>query len=316
MDVTKVARGILFLVPALFALVSASADAFTMSPYVQAYYMSGDAGYEIKGTEKGAAPGPFDSKLRFNFDNMGIEGGSFFHVSDRVQLRFSGWSTLFRDVGSMSDRDWLESGSITVSSNSDQQMHAWGVRGEFRYWVIKGETFSLAPSSQVLYDYYFFRALNTDQRSSDPNFNTGKMYGLASTYEQQNVSWLVGVVLKWNPASWFQVEWTGSYSPVTYVWDRDNHVLRSKLSTGKGVAYAFQTALHPDFILWKRVSIGPWASYFYMGDYWGEQDQSWYSGPKEGQKNTGISDNITRQHWAAGGRIVVGLDIGSSTPSD
>ncbi len=106
------------------------------------------------------------------------------------------------------------------------------------------------------------------------------------------------------------MEWTGSVSPVTYVWDCDNHLLRTKVAYGKGIASVLTTGLKVGVVLWKRVHMGAWIDYLYMNDYSAEQDQFWYGSADapevpQGHRENGVDDRIKRETLRAGGRVAV-----------
>lgn len=286
----------------MFFLVPPFAGA-DVSPYLDVFYLNGHTGYEITGVNKSHQA--WRSRLTYDMDSVCMGGGLEATVGEAIQLRLAGWGNLQRDEGRLSDKDWVGDG-LVASSSSAEAMDAWGIEAEFRYEVLDRDDFSLSPAGQIGYDSLFFSVsdlVQWDKGQPAPIV----VQGPVSSYEQQRVFLLLGLAADWTPREWFKAEWTGYFSPVSYLWDRDNHMLRTKLAEGKAVAYSFQTMLRIGFVLWKRLELSVYGSYLYLDDYWGEQDQSWYGSADpstpQGTHYSGIEDDITRENLTAGGRI-------------
>ena len=282
----------------------ATAD-FSPAPYLDLFYLNGHLGYQIKGVNKSHEA--WRSRLKFEFENMCLGGGVAADISDKMQVRIDGWGSLLRDLGTLIDKDVIGNDDF-ISSTSKEQMHAWGIAGKFRYWALQKGPFSLGPATQLGYDNFFFRAYDLKQVEIKGGTPTDTNYpGIASTYSQNRFFWLIGFDSEWMPLGWLNVEWTGFFSPVSYVWDTDNHILRTKLAHGNAIAYSFQTMLKVGFIIFKKLHLEAYATYFWLDSYWADQDQHWYGSAdpqtKQGTTYNGINNKITRQDFTAGGRI-------------
>jgi len=276
-----------------------------VSPYLDVFYINGHMGYEIQGEGKDKTP--WKSRLNFEVNNLCLGGGVAVTLADRFNLRLGGWGTVDHYPESLSDIDWSE-GAEVIWSTSSESLHAWGLELEGTYRLMERDKFCLSPKAGVDYDRFDFSAYDLHQTGVNPA-NDVNVPGEVSTYDQQRVSLLLGVAASWTPLSWLEAEWTGSVSPVTYVWDCDDHLLRTKIAHGKGIAFVVTTGLKVGVVLWKRVHVGAWADYLYMNDYWAEQDQYWYGSadPKvhQGTRANGIDNKITRENYRVGGRLAV-----------
>ena len=98
-----------------------------------------------------------------------------------------------------------------------------------------------------------------------------------------------------------------------FFFDRDDHLLRSKLSTGRGIGYGFDASGALELGL--PETAGGWTPYFRLAASWswffshGVQDQRWYEGGDQpaGTEFTGLVHDVTlldpRLGLSMGGRF-------------
>jgi len=271
-------------------------------PSLDLSYFSGDTWYEIKGS---SASGDWRSRLTFPIHNIRLGGEMTFRVDSDLEFTLGGWRTLDEEAGTLRDDDYLN-GIRDVWSRSDADLVAWGLEGSFTYWGIRGEKVRFGPMLSVCYDRLDYDVYDVMQWGINP-VDVIRVDGKVLTYRQERISAPFGVRLKWRPREWFQLEWKGAASFFTYVWDEDDHLLRSKLSKSEGLAFAFPTSLALEFVLADRVRLGAWGEFFFLRTWTARQDQHFYAGEHAGDSYDGLDTTIMRWNYAAGVRLTVEL---------
>ena len=272
----------------------------TFTPSLRLSYFSGYTQYEFGGRDAG---GDWLSRLRFPINNMRVDPGVGVTIDRLVELSISGWTTLDREAGTLKDDDFTN-GVRDVWSRSRAELDAWGINGRAAVWALRGKTYAFGPTLGAVYDRLDYDVYDVRQWGLDPG-DSASVDGLVLTYRQERLSFPMGLALRWRPVPWWGLEWSAAASVFTYVWDRDDHVLRYKLSESEALAFFMQSTLNVDFILWDRVRLGAWGDIAYLHSWWGEQDQHFYAGPQQGLRFNDIETEITRLTYLVGARFTV-----------
>jgi hypothetical protein len=289
------------LVPALVWAGLIGASEVAVSPDVRFSYFSGYTYYEIEGAD---LSGSWRSRLKFPINNVRLDANLALTFSEVVEVSLGGFTTLDESAGTMLDDDYTN-GVRDVWSRTNADLEAWGLQAHTTLWLLREPDFSLGPTLRAYYDRLDYDCYNVRQWSLDPLFNDVAIDGTVLTYRQERVSFPIGLALRWKPEPWFQLEWFGAVSFLTYVWDEDRHLLRDKVSESEGLAFALPTALNLDFVIADRVRLGFWGELLYLQTWWAQQDQHFYGGPDAGQSYEGISTDIQRFSYMLGARLAV-----------
>jgi outer membrane protease len=219
------------------------------------------------------------------------------------------WLTNVSDgKGVMKDSDWIDDDASflgipgydhpgkDIYSESDIKLraHIVDINVAYNFWPTK--YFSIGPLMGYRYQFYKYDVSDTNQVGYDlydpfTAYVRGKTLEYEVTYHIPyfglSSDLLFGKRFKTNL-------WAG-YSPWAFAKDRDDHLLRYKLSEGETDGYAFIGNLN---LNWN------FATHFYLsvgGEYMkihttGTQDQSFYAGPYYGW-TAEVDDKITSEHW-------------------
>lgn len=276
------------------------------TPSVRFSYFSGHTAYEIRGEE--SLPGltlDWRSRLKFPINNLRLDADMTVEIPESIDLVFGWWTTLDREAGTMRDDDYIEDIKY-VWSRSDAELDAWGLAGSVKIWLLDGESFSLGPTLGFAYDRFDYDIYDVRQFALSPD-DRATVNGLVLTYSQEQLSLPIGLAAKWRPAGWFELSSSVAASFLTYVWDEDDHVLRSKVSKNEGLAVSVPISVTADFIVADTVRLGVWGEYFFMRTYGAKQRQRFYDGPYEGMSFNDVEADVERQSFAVGARLAIDL---------
>ena len=262
-------------------------------------YIHGDATYHI------SFPGGA-SELEFPYDNFmaGITlavGSKYTEKPKQIKglLNLSLLYSPTMDSGTFKDSDWT--GSVkTHYTESDAESNGIIFDVNYAYHFSLNNNWTLGP--MVGYKYMDF------------NFD---IYGARGTYPSGPVS-ISGKVLEYDihcqlpyiglssnllfgREDQFQLNFIFGYSPWAKVKDRDDHILRYKLSEGDCDGHAYLVDINIDWNFYSNWTLGLGAEYVDI-DTSGKQHQSFYAGPYAGW-TADIDDEITSSYWSAMLRI-------------
>jgi outer membrane protease len=226
-------------------------------------------------------------------------------------LDFSVSKNINSKSGSMTDADWYDIPMYGVkeqfsSTSSDSRLDAWIADAKGRLTIFERDLLLAEAVAGIRYEYFAFE-LTAVRGWQD--FGQGRVY--FSLYPRDNVldyeiTYAIpygGVSLAYAPSPQENIRIRIEFSPVVGAWDRDDHILRNKLST----AHSFGTAVLGGADITWGISPGRGPSNWFLGFGFdgghistkGEQTQEWYDddpisqGDETGMKVSGIDDYIT-----------------------
>ena len=274
--------------------------------------MNGHTTYHISSYD---ATGGVESELEFplNATLLGLDGGYISRNGKGQEVFRMGlqWITnLSSGSGKLKDSDWLTDSvdiaavgsahpGLDIYSESDIALTAniIDLRASYNFWP--SEQLAIGPLAGVLYQNFQFDASNVHQVGYGPYAPayTGSSPGLVLTYEVTYTVPYFGVHTEMPFNSRFQAFLDLGYSPWASADDRDDHVLRGKLSTGTTSGSAYLAALTAQWDIEDNDLFLVRGQYLKI-DTTGTQTQTWYrtSGTiPAGTTITGIGDKITSQ---------------------
>ncbi|MFW6360845.1 MAG: hypothetical protein ACOC2R_03755 [Spirochaetota bacterium] len=284
---------------------------FTIEPYTRA--VLGSTEYVLQ------APG-VQSRLEFplNMLVLGLSGEYALRSEGREDWRFqmSAGTSVSGPWGVLKDHDWYlveDVPPIKFSyTESDAELFFFEARAGVEKRVFSAPDAGLFGRLGYDFQYISQNALGFSgwQYVQDPNASEDDDYVYAiavKNSDQLALEYTVvyhrlaaGAVLRWQPYRSFELE-LGLLPQLMYVADRDDHVLRNKLSTAAGFGGGVESELsltyrwheNPDYQSYVSVSGG----LLYLRAV-AEQTQEWYgddpgtAGDDTGQKYTGITHII------------------------
>lgn len=283
-------------------------------------YVNGNTLYHISVYD---ATGGIESELEFPLNTVlfGLEGG---YVSknakgqDEFRIGLQWFTNMESGSGKLKDSDWLtdnfdiqappsppyppNSGyphpCLDIYSESDIALKAniIDLRGSYNNWI--SDNLSIGPLGGFLYQNYQFDASNVNQVGFGPwaPGYTGSASGLVLTYEVTYTIPYLGVHSEIQFDGHFQTIIDLAYSPWASAEDKDDHLLRQKVSKASTTGNAYLAAVT---VQW---DIGDNDFFLIRGQYLkidttGTQTQTFYDG--SGDVFTGINDKITSKQISA-----------------
>lgn len=195
--------------------------------------------------------------------------------------------------GTMEDSDWL-SDSVDVElvgaahpgkdiySESDAALDALVLEARVAFEVPAGRTWTLTPMGGVLYQRYEYDVTNVSQVGYGPyaaDF-TGSAGGSVLDYRVRYVVPYVGAGASWTRGR-FAASADAWFSPFVSAEDRDDHLLRAKVSTIEASGTAWQLGLGARLALGPREWVQAQAATIRVSAT-GTQHQRFYAGPDAG----------------------------------
>lgn len=312
----------LALLVAAVLLASASAQARSMSslsssddPSVSQFglsmgYMNGMTLYHISSYD--ITGSGVESELEFPLNTLllglegayrnterGIAGG--FQFDYRLATSMGGGS------GKMKDSDWLTDdldiflvGSpnpgLDIYSESDADLKAMIIDLRLSYSAWASEEWDAGPLVGLLYEKFSYDVSNVNQVGYGPYAAgySGSASGLVLTYEVAYTIPLVGIRTTLHPTDSFEGRLDLGYSPWVSAKDKDDHLLRYKLSEASTTGDAFLAALSGQWETEAGNFIQLRGEYLKI-DTTGTQDQRFYDG--SGVSFSGINDRIDSEQF-------------------
>jgi outer membrane protease len=311
-------RPAVFCLAAAFLLLTLSSTARAAGEKTFAFglgSLQGDTTYHISAYD--AAGSGIESELEFPLMTimLGVEGG-YVGRNEKGQeaLRISlQWSVnVDNGSGLLKDSDWLtndldiqappspphppNSGyphpGLDIYSTSDIALKAniADLRASYNYWPSEG--LAIGPLGGLLYQHFKFNASNVHQVGFGPYAAdyTGNVSGLVLTYDVTYIIPYLGMHVEMPAGTHLQAFLDLGYSPRASAEDRDDHVLRKKVSRASTSGTAWLAALSAQWDL-KDNDFFLLRGQYLRIDTSGTQTQTFSDG--SGQVFTGINDRIT-----------------------
>lgn len=270
-------------------------------------HISGNATYYIT-SYKGTSG--IESELEFPLNNslLGIEGSLHYrnpnNGQDEAKL-IIGWYTNISDyAGKLKDSDWLSNdldivltGSAhsgkDIYSESDAELRANIIDVRYVYNFYSTKNLDIGSVIGYKYQKFEYNASNVDQIGYGPyvSYQTVSVLGPVLDYEVEHSIPYLGLSAEVLSGNRFRLNVRAVYSPRTWAHDRDDHLLRYKLSKGdcEGNAYFITMNANWKFSSNWLLQIG--------GEYTGintegTQYQEFYAGSHVGESYT-VEDKIS-----------------------
>jgi len=284
--------------------------------------LNGNTLYHISSYD--TAGNGIESELKFPLQEtlLGVEGGIVVKNA-KGQDEFAVQLQLFTNVGNGSgqlhDSDWLTNNfdiqappsppnppnsgyphpGLDIYSTSDISSKATVIdlRGSGNIWL--SDDLRVGPSAGLLYEHFQFEASNVNQVGFGPYspwYNVSAA-GPVLTYEVTYYIPYVGVRSGYRFAKAFQATVDLGYSPFVSAEDKDNHLLRGKLSKGSTTGSAYFASAGIGWSLTDAAQIVLSGQYLNIKTT-GTQSQTWYVSEgtiPAGTTYTGINDRIDSQ---------------------
>jgi len=272
------------------------APSIEIAPSLDFSYFSGYTRYVIRGNN---AEGSWRSELTFPINNVRVEGAASLKVSSLpAEFCVSGWATLDTRAGTLRDDDY-QNGVRDVWSRSNAELEAWGLEGKVRSCIAGKGSFRFGPVISVQYDRLDYSVYNVRQFGLQPQ-DFAEVDGKVLSYRQERISFPAGLCFCWKATEELRIEGEAQVSAFTFIWDRDDHILRSKLSETEGFAVVVPACLKIDWSPLRRVHLGAFGRFFYLRTWWAYQDQSFYGGPRRGEAFEDVHATIERMTFSVG----------------
>ena len=261
---------------------------------IQSGYLKGDTTYHID------FPGGA-SELEFPLETylVGPElvwGYRNPQKQDQFVFKIKWLTNIDNGSGKMKDSDWLEGDGhpgLDIYSESDVELQAniLDVNVTYNLWPTKA--WAIGPIVGYRYEKFEFNVKDTEQVGYGPYAPgytvavSGKTLDYVVTY---HIPYL-GVSSSIRLLKGFSAEINAGYSPITFAEDRDDHILRYKLSKGDTDGYSYFANANAvwNFLSHWFLIVG--AEYLKIHTT-GEQHQSFYAGPDAGLEFD-VDDKIT-----------------------
>jgi outer membrane protease len=283
---------------------------------LDAGYLRGDSTYHISSYSGSSG---VESELAFPLRTFmaGVEVGVGLRDADnrdKLKLHVRWLRNIDDGSGKMQDSDWLtdDQDILTVGSphpgkdiysESDIKLNATivDVNAVINAW--QGPRLNIGPLFGYKYEKFVYDVSNTNQVGYGPYapgytvFVPGKTLDYEVTYRIL----YAGVNADIFPDRMFRMNVMLGFSPWTSVEDRDDHILRSKLSTAETTGTAYLAAVSAEWAPSPRWLVKAGGEYTKINTT-GTQHQSFYAGPYVGT-TFDVDDKITSTQWFVLGGI-------------
>jgi hypothetical protein len=272
-------------------------------------YVQGDSTYRISGVD--SQLGSWASELEFPLNNIMagislITGSRHGKNPSQTKARFSlTWLRVVKEAaGIMKDSDWVENDAAfgeaphagtDIYTESDAQLLGTIFDVNYAYHFRLNNSWSLGPMvgvryQELEYDIYGYRGY----RYNRPISSTEKALEYEITYKIPYIG--LGSDLLFGKNGQFQFHLTLAYSDWAEAEDRDDHILRYKLSEGDCEGEAYLIKVNLDWSFYPNWLLGLGAEYVDI-DTIGTQHQSFYAGPFVGITYD-VDNKITSTYWS------------------
>ena len=279
-------------------------------------YLTGNTLYHISSYD--AAGSGIESELEFPLNAVlfGLEGG---YISkddqgrDAFKINLQWLTNISSGSGKLKDSDWISSDldslpppdgvgaphpGLDIYSESDISLRAniIDIRGSYNNWM--SDTLSVGPLGGFLYQNFQFDASNVHQTGYGPYAPgyTVTVPGKVLTYEVTYAIPYLGIHSELQPNSKFQAVADIGYSPWATAEDKDDHLLRQKVSKASTTGNAYVVTLTAQWD-WEDKDFFQVRGQYLDVYTKGTQTQKFYDG--SGLVFTGIDDKITSKQISA-----------------
>ena len=274
-------------------------------------YTSGETSYHINFDEPWSQGGHGESKLEFPIDSVmaGINvvwGNRYKKNRQQTQTRFSlTWLGVVHDGGGiMKDSDWVENDAAygetphegrDLYTESDAELKGTVVDANFSYNFRLSNSWTLGPLvgyryHDFKYDIYGYRGIYW----TTPVSGEGKVLEYKVTYNIPYVG--LSSDLLFGKRNQFRFHFILGYSDWADAEDRDDHLLRNKLSEGDCEGEAWLSSLTAEWAVSPRWRLSLGGEYADI-DTKGIQHQSWYAGSSTGT-TFDVDQEISSTFWS------------------
>lgn len=224
---------------------------------------------------------------------------------DEVRITLQWLTNIDNGSGQLKDSDWATDAvdiaivgaahpGLDIFSTSDINLKAniFNLRASYNNWL--SDTLSVGPLGGFLYQNFHFDASNVNQVGYGPYAAayTGTYPGLVLTYQVTYAVPYLGVHSQIQLGHQFQTIIDLGYSPWAWADDKDDHVLRQKVSEASTTGKAYLASVTMQWNIQDNDCIQVAGQYLKI-DTTGTQTQTFYDG--SGDVFTGIDDKITSQ---------------------
>lgn len=266
---------------------------FSVTPVLG--WLRGSTLYHISYYE---GPSGIESELEFPLRTpmMGL-AVEFTSANYRYEREWKLQAKVLRNIndgsGFMKDSDWAtddvdiaEVGAphpgLDIYSESDADLTAQTVELSFVYNIFRQQRVKVGPVVKYLYQKFEYDVFNTDQVGYGPySAFTGYIPGPTLEYEVTYSMLAVGVNVEYPPFTPLRTHLQLAYAPMVSARDRDDHLLRYKLSEGSATGTAFLASLGLVWDIRDDIMLTAEGEYKRIRTT-GTQDQSFYAGPFAG----------------------------------
>lgn len=265
-------------------------------------YINGDTTYHIS-----FAGG--ESELEFPLDNVlwGITASFAYkgkkdqeieikQHKDKAMLSVEWITNIDKDAGKMKDSDWTDGDGhpgLDIYSESDADLRINMVDTNFicNFWP--RENISIGPIVGYRYQKFEYDISNTDQVGYGPYHPayTGFTSGKTLDYEVEYKIPYLGIISDLLLGDKFQLSLKFGYAPWVDAKDRDDHILRYKLSIGDCKGDAYFLDLNAAWVVLPNWLLQIEGKYMDI-DTKGTQHQKFYAGSSQGV-TADVNDKIT-----------------------
>lgn len=265
---------------------------------LQSAYLKGDTTYHI------SFPGG-ESELEFPLKTflLGPEvslGYKNPQKQEKIRLNVKWLTNIGHGSGKMKDSDWIEGDGhpgldIYSESNIKLKANIVNVNAIYNFWLIKN--LSIGPMLGYKYQQFKHDVSNTNQVGYGPwtpiatVYIPGKTLDYKVTYHIPYFGLNSDALL----GKKFQANIKLGYTPWAFAKDKDDHILRYKLSKGDTDGYAYIANLNANWNFlphWFLIVGGEYMKIHTTGT----QRQSFYEGPYVGTTYD-VDDKITSKQW-------------------
>lgn len=299
-------RPFLLLPIAIILLCYTSAYAqvnFSLEPSIGKLY--GHSLYEISGYGyfSGYGNADWSSELKWPLNNT--MAGISLNITDnkKINIDLSARTSIDNDSGKMEDSDYIDT-ILAIYSESDTDADIFELDINSSLYTTREKSYLIDFLGRFKYQSLSFKASNLVQ--DDISGNHIVVSGLVGTYDVDYYIPAVGVGFRsledrktaWNIAT---------YLGYVIVRDKDDHILRSKESTGESTGISFTLTGESSHDISKRTFIRLSGEFTYIYAE-GEQEQVWYETTNEAVKGTTFT-GIPLEIESSQGMINLGLGI-------
>ncbi len=279
-------------------------------------YTAGDSTYHISFEEPWALGGHGESELQFPIANVmaGVKviAGTTYGKNSRKskgRLCFRLLKSIDKDAGIMKDSDWIENDAAfgkaahegkDLYTESDAELEGMLFDLIWAYHFSLGPNWALGPMlgfryEKLQYEIYGYRGYYW----TEPVYGQGRVLDYQVIYKIPFIGLSSETLLGGNNQLFLSMGL--GYSDWVEARDRDDHLLRFKLSEAECEGVAYLLTLNLDWRFYPRWVLGVGAEYVDI-DTSGKQHQRFYDGPSVGITYE-VDDFITASHWS----IIMGI---------